>query len=149
MLAVRRVSLLALTVALILSFVPVATADAKSRAVDLPEPENEPEELLLEGAEPAPRDVGAMGLTTNPYGCIGRSDNPHKSYTNPSEVHAKGITTCSYQVRRAYVHAQLYYQGAGGQWYEANGPDSSCRDCWTTSRVATSRCRNITWRLRS
>jgi len=68
MLAVRRVSLLALTVALILSFVPVATADAKSRAVDLPEPENEPEELLLEGAEPAPRDVGAMGLTTNPYG---------------------------------------------------------------------------------
>lgn len=64
----------------------------------------------LLGTHPAGSTSSLTALTSNPYGCYGRSDQPHASSHVPGTVDALGWTICNYTLPYEYVSSTLYRQ---------------------------------------
>lgn len=49
-----------------------------------------------------------IGSQSNPYGCYGATDRPHKSTHAPGQVNVVARTVCAVSVPQIYVETQLY-----------------------------------------
>jgi hypothetical protein len=67
-------------------------------------------ESVLSGKQPAASGLTTTAVTSNPYGCYGRSDQPHASVHVPGTVDALGWTICSYTLPYEYVSSTFYRQ---------------------------------------
>jgi|GEM_PF-6055798 len=99
---------------------PVDTLSSKGQLLSVngdPQLQGEPKEEEGEPLEPvdAPDEDELIEESAkdivpipNPYGCFGRSDNPHRSTHIPSNVSAQGTTSCRVPVPWIYVRSSLY-----------------------------------------
>ncbi len=105
----------------------VAADDGVTDPTPAPMPTDAPPNAPL--TQPAVED-GAVGvnqaLEPNPYGCVGRTDYPHKSTHVPGTVNVVAYTTCTVFVPQLYVKTRLYRWVCwlGICWYSAYGPES-------------------------
>ena len=67
----------------------------------------------------------------NPYGCIGQTDNPHKStHTGGTTINVIARTKCNVSVPEIYVNTQLYKRDCGWPWcgWSPYAPDNPKTD---------------------
>ncbi len=105
----------------------VAADDGPTDPTPTPVPTDAPPEAPL--TQPAGKGGTVsvnQAMEPNPYGCVGRTDYPHKSTHVEGTVNVVAYTTCTVFVPQIYVKTRLYQWVCWGPfcWYSAYGPES-------------------------
>jgi hypothetical protein len=115
-----------LFVALLIAALPVQATSADEGAPD-PNTISTPEAPLSQPPkEGGPAEIN-QAMEPNPYGCVGTTDNPHKSTHVGFTVNVVARTRCTVVVPKIYVETTLYRWQCWGPfcWYGTYGPKGS------------------------